>query len=367
MIPDMLLLTLLTFNAMMQVTRKLAALCIQAQQRHADSLTQNVTRHTLHTWLRHAADAQEASPNSSLSASVRQQLQESGLLQHLAAVFSRAADGLDTVTALLAAGDSTVCGNGRSGRSSNSSRHSSSLLSHVIFQSSRAGAALCFARMALRIYSMACSLVAPTRAPHFSPGAALPAAPAAARLALTTIRVCSMPQLQGAQMDAIVAFVINTAHCVMLDFTTFLQGGVEALRQMPGARELLLSPDTMPCLAITVVVGLMRLDTSACLEAVAGNTSGSAAPALNNMSSSSIRSGAGSSAVGGSAQPERLRNGLYLPSLAERVNLSLSTPLASSLFDRLGVDKRRIAALAQPGGQPAWRSSACCMMLIVGC
>lgn len=53
------------------------------------------------------------------------------------------------------------------------------------------------------------------------------------------------------------------------------------------------------------------------------------------------------------AAPEPLRNRLYLPSLAERLNPSLSTPLASSFFDMLGVDKRTAmtaAVLAQFGG-----------------
>lgn len=103
----------------------------------------------------------------------------------------------------------------------------------------------------------------------------------------------------------------------------------------------------MPCLAITAVVTLHGLDRSAGLEPAAGNTNGSAAPARNNLGSSSST---GPGAVGGSAQPEALRNGLNPPSLAGRLNSLLSTPLAASLFHMLGVDKRRVAMLAQSGG-----------------
>lgn len=288
------MLALLACKTLMQVTRKLVALCIQAHERHAGLFAQHMTCSALHKWLKHAADTRTASPDSPLSVSVWQQLQESGLLQHLAAVLAEAADELDAVTALLAAGDSTVCGLNDSSCKSSSG--------HLVVQRSRAGTALHAAQVALHIYRSACFLGAPAGGPRINASVGLPAAPAGARLALTMVRVWSMPQLQGAEMIATVAFVTKAAHSNMLGLTGVLHnisrqglGNLEAPRQLPGARELLLSPDIIPCLAINVVVGLLKLDILACLEPVPGNTS--AAPACNNMGSSS-RSGASSSAVG---------------------------------------------------------------------
>jgi hypothetical protein len=311
-------------TTLMQVTRKLAALCIQAQQRAADSFAQHKTCFALHLWL---LQTRAAPRQSSVSASVWQQLQESGVLQHVPAILAGAADELDAVAALLAAGDGTVCGKG--------SRSSGRLVA----EGSRADHALQGAQTALQVYYLGCSLAMVDSAGSFSysPGLALPAAPAAVRLGLTALRVCSVPQLQAAPMSAVsatVTCVTRTTHDILLGITTtLLRVHVKAVSHPPGAKELLLSPHIMPCLAIMVVVGLLGLNI------------GSAAPASANLGSSGGSSSAGrnqqprSTAAAGRAMMERWQTQLTLSGLAERLNPHLTTPLAASLFDMLGVDK----------------------------
>src|SRR5690349_7715715 len=112
----------------MQVTGKLARLCVQALQQPLEKgVTLSIACGALNAWLEKAAAPMRASPGSRAAAAVRQQLQESGLLQHLGpgmdAAAARLTAAVDKLAAALAP-SSGSSGNGGSGGSNGSSKGS---------------------------------------------------------------------------------------------------------------------------------------------------------------------------------------------------------------------------------------------------
>jgi hypothetical protein len=79
---------------MSQVTSKLAALCVPAlsqQKQYFSSSVLTLAGSALNLWLTKALDTMRASPGSQAAAAVRQQLQDSGLMQHLGTGMNEAA------------------------------------------------------------------------------------------------------------------------------------------------------------------------------------------------------------------------------------------------------------------------------------
>jgi hypothetical protein len=253
---------------------------------------------------------------------VRQQLQESQLLQHLGTAMDAAEARLKAAVAALAAatsnsGSSSSTG-GKPGSSPTEQVSTQQLTLDVMgenFQSS------CLLKLLL-LASYPLSTTAP-----FSIQAALPAAPAAMRLVLTVFQnhhlrpqVSSEMQLFSQSNDP-----LPEVHRFMLSLACGIGVDVEAtLRSCPEASELLSSPELLSCLAIMLVVIVLGLDTST------DDTDHTPRQQLQQADSSSSSSG--------------LSNGMRLDSL---------TPLSCSLFDVLGVTKEtalQAAGLAHSQG-----------------
>ena len=150
-----------------------------------------------------------------------------------------------------------------------------------------------------------------TAAKPISLGAALPAAPAAVRLILTTFQTCSrLLQLAGREDSPTpVQLLVADAGCLASCAATLGIGYIsvlnlsnivgelstqDTLQFLPGARELLLCPELVPCLAITVLVAVLGFDTGV------HGSAGSGAAASGAGASSSTPGGtseAGSSGV----------------------------------------------------------------------
>lgn len=160
------------------------ALC--AQRQHAQGSAQLYTTSALCKWLNLAVAARAASPQSRLSASVAQQLRESGLLQHLAAFLSDAADELDAVTEADVASNPTACGSGSGGGDSTPASGAADTC-----------AALELAAVLVKNYSSVCCLLSPTETQCASLDVFLPPAPAATRLAMAMLQACSMQCAAG--------------------------------------------------------------------------------------------------------------------------------------------------------------------------
>jgi hypothetical protein len=96
-----------------QVTAKLAALSIQAFQQPDQLLALSMVGDALNSWLTKALAAMRASPGSRAAAAVRQQLQESQVLQHLGPAMEAAAARVTAALEAIAAASSGSSG-GRS-------------------------------------------------------------------------------------------------------------------------------------------------------------------------------------------------------------------------------------------------------------
>jgi hypothetical protein len=180
----------------MQVTVKLAALYAKAVQQQSAPRTiqehvQVLTCRALNMWLGQVMVAVLASPESHAVASVVQQLQESQLLQQMAAGMDAAAARLTAAVAALTAATAIT-------DSTNSSSSSSTAMNpHVqldIIQQQLSYSAVQFESCLIElqnVYMVSCTL-SPTGT--FKLSAALPAAPAAVRLILTTFQSYSKLQ-----------------------------------------------------------------------------------------------------------------------------------------------------------------------------
>jgi hypothetical protein len=355
-----------------QVTRQLSALCIQAHQHQAAMGIRQFATASLGLWLYKTTGALNASPASRLAVGVRQQLQASGLLQHMAAMLTDAGDGLTAAAAAAVAF-------GEPARGSSSSESSSTTGSSTAAQDSadRLRDAWGLVDKLHDLYCRLCEAMSPEADITFNLEAALPAAPAAVRLIVTAFRTCSrLQQLAGMEgssatvqlvaadaafQDAFAA-TLGSAFLTMLDLaqTICVRSSEGTLQSLPDINELLRCAELVPCLAITVLVAVLGVDTGAHggagSSAVAswapasssgggsigaGSSSGVQALAsqgtLQQQSVSAAAVSAGlphqsgrSSSSGSTSSCGRLENG---------VNLGSLTPLSHALFNLLGVEQ----------------------------
>ena len=247
------------------------------------------------------------------------------------------------------------------------------------------------------MYHNSCSLLFPGAA-GTNLEAGLPAAPAAMRLIHTAFRTCSrLQQLAGREgspapllllaadktFQGDCRFTSRMLYWALYDIAgaMYAENVTGALQSLPGACELLLCPELVPCLAITVLVGLLGLTTRK--QKAAGRGSGNkgavGSASGSSSSSASLGSSAGDGAGGSSGsssgrgmltsqtqehmqQPAtpaatistagsstssssssvtrtaRLPNGISLDSL---------TPLSRGLFSLLGVDEDVLLEVAR--------------------
>jgi hypothetical protein len=320
-----------------QVTARLAGLCVQAmQQPHALGHVQPLALNALNAWLTIAEAASKASLQSHAAATVRQQLQESGLLQHLGPGMDAAAAHLTAAVAAVADVATATAGGGSSSGSTTAVSSTSQLGSPQQLSYRVIVAGCCCDLLSATFQRVSCVL---SQTGCFTLEAALLAAPAAAaRLALTGLQACSrFQQLQpvGGSGDPLLTGLIRTSSLLAAALTR--AGDLPGMLQScPGAKELLLSPDLLPCLAAMSVVAVLGLDMRS-----DGGASAAATPA-GTSSSSGMGSSMGPHLPGGQQQQQQQQqagsSGVLLDSL---------TPLSCSLFDILGVTKETVL---QAGG-----------------
>ena len=313
----------------MQITAKLAALYIQVlQQPQTLGPVHPLAFEALHTWLAKAGPPTRASPDSHAAVAVRQQLQESQLLQHLGTAMDAAAVRLTAAAAaaaLAAASSNSGGSSSDSGSSSSSSSNSSSGGSSANTRGSSSTEQVSTQQLTLDIVGenfhsgcllklfMLATFPLSAKAP-FSIQAALPAAPAALRLMLTVYQNYHMrPQMQLCSQSS---DPLLEVHGVMLSLACGIGCDVDArLQSCPEASQLLLSPELLSGLAVELVVIVLGLNTS----------SDRLDPRLPSRQEQQQQQQADSS--GSSSVPS---SGVRLDSL---------TPLSCSLFDVLGVTK----------------------------
>jgi hypothetical protein len=326
-----------------QVTAKLAALYVQTIQQPELGVVHPLAFEALHLWVCKADKLMEASPRSHAAAAVCQQLQESQLLQHMSPAMDVAAARLKAATAALAAASTTSSSSSSDGSSSRhgkgtggggSSSGDDGCVSNAgstnisapsstepisMQQLALNAAGQCFHSGCMLQLYMACYMAANTQS---APGTlsmktALPAAPAAIRLALTVFQNHPMqPQepLLGQSSE-----LLYGACVLILDFAARVGGNVpRVLQSCPEASELLLLPELVSCLATMLVVVVLGLDTS---------TDGTEAQPSSRQERQQQQQADSSS---GSGSSSGVNNGVQLNSL---------TPLSCSLFDMLGVTK----------------------------
>jgi hypothetical protein len=198
--------------------------------------------------------------------------------------------------------------------------------------------------------------------------AALPAAPAAVRLIHATFLTHSKLQQLAGREDtpasirslardaaAPAIYPISLPYSALVDITFGIADCSKDGRSqqlLPGARELLLCPDLVPCIAIALLVAVFGLDTGArasSKESVRSATSSTKSRdkhrkalhvpgslqqqrlAATDSSAGCHQAGTGSSSLTSRASNTgRLANGMSLDSL---------TPLSRNLFGLLGVDQ----------------------------
>lgn len=170
-----------------QVTRKVAGLHLQAYQQGTAVPHRSVIAGVLAAWLHEAEQTVSSSSESHLAACVRQQLQESGLPQHMSALLTDAADGITAAAAAV------------------SDASAPSVDSNTAFQAAaNMSAALSLGLQLLNTYVGVCRWQA-TGTCSMSLAAALPAAPAAVRLILKTFRTYdTLQQLAGREGTSVI-------------------------------------------------------------------------------------------------------------------------------------------------------------------
>jgi hypothetical protein len=251
----------------LQVTAKLVALCIPALQ-NADSLRpgdliQSPAGAALNVWLTQAVQVMRVSPGSRAAAAVRQQLQESALMQHMGTGLNAAAGVLEIragpqlVAACCSASADAVT---PENIGTTDAATSMMQMSQALLESDRSCGCL------LRTFQLASCVLSPTG--DFSIEAALPAAPAAVRLMHKVFQAYSKMQeltkqssLQHGLWQLAYSNIsectraLETSTKVMWVLAAALRGDVQGtLWSCPAASQLLLSADTVSCLAITLVV-----------------------------------------------------------------------------------------------------------------
>jgi hypothetical protein len=314
---------------------------------------------------------------------MRQQLQESGLLQHMDRMFI---DAENTLKAAVAA--AAVAAPACSSSSTAAQQAADQVQLAIILVNELVG-----------VYHGACVTSFPGEEKGFSMEAALPAAPAAMRMILTTFRTCSrLQQLTGRSDSSAPLLVLSGDAGFQVDCndtlrmlywvgcdlagTMHTQNVAGALQLLPGAHELLLCPELVPCLAITVLVGLFGLNTGT--QEAAGRGSGSssrvAAAAGSSRSRGALRAQEsfqqqqqtpGGPAVPSSKAAGRHQTGSTSSSssngrLPNGISLDSLTPLSRGLFGLLGVDQGVLLEVAR-GASDEWSGQVQCKPENHGC
>ena len=339
----------------MQVTKKLAALCLQAlqqqqqqqQQQHssaAGDLTA-VALNALNVWLSKASDIMRASPQSHAAASVRQQLQDTALLQHLAPAMDAAAAQLTTAVAALEAAAADHCRRGGVSATTAVPAAAFTTVDDLIwlFPTRNADTNCAMLLSTFRQASLVLSPLLPTET-YVRIQVIQPAAPAAVQLIQSVLRAQGrLSQLSQQQLlpQAVQEFCSEPGKAlimvseVMTVLASALKGDVpRMLQSCPAADTLLLMPEFAACLTIMSLVALIALDTT---------TSSS-----SSSSSSNSSTGRGVHRSTGSRRRDPSRQQRQQASLTERgsdggssdlgigVRMDCLTPLSRSLFDLLG-------------------------------
>jgi hypothetical protein len=197
---------------------------------------------------------------------------------------------------------------------------------------------------------------------RFTLEAALPAAPADVRLMLSIFKACSRlkqlglqqlllpeaPSVLHSDVELSCEWGLPALLSAMKTLAFPLKNGVAAtLQSCPGACELLLVPEFVPCLAIMSVVTVLGLDTSS-----GGATGGASSSSSSTRSSGGSGSGSktGRQLTGSGRQqqsPLAGSNGSSSSGLSSGVQVDSLTPLACSLFDILGVSREAAAEAAR--------------------
>jgi hypothetical protein len=359
---------------LLQVTHRLSTIVIHAFQQPDPSLkVPLLAANALNLWLSHAAAATATSPAPRAAATVRQQLQESQLLQHLGPAMDAAAARLTAALAALAEAEASVFSSScTAGGSATQQASAGVLLQHIYVYSAAETCCQCL----LKTFRLACYVLAPTGGVHTAP-AVMPAAPAAVRMILTIFQVLrSRQQLQQQRpgpvtkspetLEAMLsAMIILTAACEAHDDVTSM------LQSCPAASELVQLPEFVSCLAIMVVATALGVDTSsdggmyAASTLVTSSSGGVGTTTGRQGTSTEIRqqqqpaqqadrrsrsrhaggssggapsSGSGSGGAGAGSSGTGLSNGVRLDSL---------TPLSCSLFDILAVTREIVLQFAR--------------------
>jgi hypothetical protein len=327
----------------LQVTRKVSALFIQALQQ-ADSqpaVLPQLAGSLMVLWLSKAQPAGIASPESRAATTVRQQLQDSQLLQHLATNLDAAAARLTAAAAAFA----EAAANSTTTAGADAMQHATI----VVQCSSDFTNAESVCKSLLQIFRLASCVLSQTG--KFTIPVALPAAPTAVRTALTIFRVyrSPLPASPGPLRAA-----LRTIRVLAVPFLGKKDVPGSMLQSCPAASVLVQMPEFVSCLAIMAVATTLGLDVSG------GDTASGAASSSSDMGSSTgtgrqqqeqqaasaatgRRGGTSSSSSGGggggstSSSSSSQSNGMQLDSL---------TPLSCSLFDILGVTKETVLQLA---------------------
>jgi hypothetical protein len=344
-----------------QVTSKLAALFVQAQQKQgAPAHTQPVVCAALVRWLIQVVDAIHASPGSRAAAAVRQQLLDSQLLQHLGASMDAAAAGLTAAATALAAAVTTSTSTALP--PTIQQERMQRLLGNVVRADAQCG-------RVLQLFWSVSNVLSP--ADDVNVGAMLPAMPAAVRFVLKGLQCRSRLQRfkQWKQLGQL-GDGLFTSSCPSLAFNAMRvvasKGVAIALRLLPGTGELLRSPEVLSCLALVLLVTVLGLDTGSANSTGGRLSTGSSSGVGSSMSRQhpSTReqqsqqqqqqqqqqqgSGSGSSSAAGGNCGRSV-------GLGDAVQLGCLMPLSCSLFDMLGVSKKTAVqaarlALAKSGG-----------------
>lgn len=294
----------------------------------------------LDAWLKTATVAIAVSPASRPAATVRQQLQDSRLLEHLGA-------GMDAAAALL-----TIAAAAAVTAASSSSRAAPKPLAKELSIVQLLQAECCCDHL-LKTLDLASRVMSPTG--DFSWEAALPATAGAVRLVLTVLKTRSRLQQQqitvteqpGA-LQVCNSYSVGH-HEVALRLLLAVAGAADCraatTQAHSGLDDLLLSPDLLPFLATMLLVTVLGLRTS-----TAGGASAAALPASSGSTRHEHGSSTGPKLQGSqgrqlhSAHASSSRDagrgiGSSSSGCSKGVQVESLTALSSSLFDILGVSK----------------------------
>jgi hypothetical protein len=180
---------------------------------------------------------------------------------------------------------------------------------------------------------------------------AVPAAPAAVRLMLTVLQADSRLQLMQQQHAVEVpdassesCSTTSTVHSVMMMLAVMVGVDVSStLQACPAARELLLLPELLSCLALMLVASVLGLDT---ISSDMGRRANTPAASSGSAHSDHGDSGRGSSTRGGGRSGSR-GSGIGSSGMGNEVRLDSLTPLSCSLFDILRVTKETVLQVAR--------------------